>query len=264
MPAMVAPSTSHSDASAAQGRLWLLALLGSAALLAILLAPPVAEPQALRAAFADERALFGVPNFWNVVSNIPFLLVSVWGMHALGGSAFAERSEKWAYAACFAAIGLVAVGSTYFHLSPSDDRLMWDRLPMSLGFMALLSTVIAERVNVQAGVRALAPLLVAGAASVLYWRWSMDILPYAIVQYGAIAAMVAIVLLFPSRYTRGTDLLVVVGIYAAAKVTEVLDAPIYALGEIVSGHTLKHLVAALAVWWLVRMLQLRRPLSQPS
>jgi hypothetical protein len=263
MVPMAAPSTFQRDAPA-QGRLWLLALLGSAAFLAIFFAPPVAEPLALRAAFADERAFFGIPNFWNVISNVAFLLVSVWGLRALSRSAFAKRAEKWAYAACFVAVGLVSVGSTYFHLAPSDDRLMWDRLPMSLGFMALLSAVIAERVSVQAGIRALAPLLVAGAASVLYWSWSKDVLPYAIVQYGAIAAMVAIALFFPSRYTRGGDLLVIVAIYAAAKVAEMLDAPIYAFGEIVSGHTLKHLLAAVAGCWLVRMLELRRPLNLPS
>jgi hypothetical protein len=135
--------------------------------------------------------------------------------------------------------------------------------------MALLSAVIAERIGVKAGLRLLAPLLVAGVASVLYWRWSglrgaENILPYALVQYGAIAAALAIAALLPSRYTRGADVLVAVAIYAVAKLAEVLDAQIYALGHLVSGHTLKHLLAALAVWWLLRMLQLRAPLNPPS
>jgi len=166
-------------------------------------------------------------------------------------------------------VALIAFGSTYYHLAPLDERLMWDRLPISLGFMALLAAVIAERISVKAGLRALAPLLAAGVASVLHWRWSglagaENILPYAIVQYGAIAAIVAIAALFPSRYTRGADVLVAVAIYAVAKLVEVLDAQIYALGHLVSGHTIKHLLAALAVWWLLRMLQLRVPLSPPS
>jgi hypothetical protein len=92
----------------------------------------------------------------------------------------------------------------------------------------------------------------------VHWRWSGNILPYAVVQYGGIAAIVAIALLFRSRYTRGGDLLAAVAIYAAAKLAEALDAQIYALGGIVSGHTLKHLIAALSVGWLVRMLTLRR------
>jgi hypothetical protein len=220
----------------------------------------------------DDRTLFGVANFWNVASNVPFLLVGAWGLrviaHAKPGT-FVYPEERWAYVACFTAVALIAFGSTYYHLAPLDDRLMWDRLPISLGFMALLSAVIAERISVRVGLQLLAPLLVAGAASVLYWRWSglrgaENILPYAIVQYGGIAAIVAIVALFPSRYTRGADIMVAVALYALAKLFEMLDAQIYALGHLLSGHTLKHLLAALAVWWLLRMLQLRAPLSRPS
>ena len=58
-----------------------------------------------------------------------------------------------------------------------------------------------------------------------------------------------------SRYTHGAYIFGVLALYAAAKAAEALDAQIYALGGIVSGHTLKHL---LAVCWLPRMLQLRR------
>jgi hypothetical protein len=207
-----------------------------------------------------------------VVSNLPFLFVGVWGLYVVSRDrpgTFVHREEKWAYVVCFLAVALIAIGSTYYHLAPIDERLMWDRLPIGLGFMALLSAVIAERIGVKAGVRSLAPLLLAGAASVLYWRWSglrgaENILPYAIVQYGAIVAIVAIAALYPSRYTRGADVLVAVAIYAIAKLAEMLDAQIYALGHVVSGHTLKHLLAALAVWWLLRMLQLRGPVSRPS
>ena len=250
-------------------RVWLLGLALLAAGLAIVLVRPIPEPTIFRQ-LADDRALFGIANFWNVVSNIPFLLVGAWGLYVIARGrpgAFVYPEEKWPYVACFFAVALIAFGSTYYHLAPLDERLMWDRLPISLGFMALLAAVIAERISVKAGLRALVPLLIAGAASVLYWRWSglrgaENILPYAIVQYGAIAAIVTIVALFPSRYTRGADVMVAVAIYAIAKLVEVLDAQIYALGQLVSGHTLKHLLAALAVWWLLRMLQLRAPVRR--
>jgi len=251
--------------------IWLLALAALAAGLAIVLVPPLPEPRIFRE-LVDDRTLFGIANFWNVVSNAPFLIIGAWGLYVIARGrpgTFVEREEKWAYVACFAAVALIALGSTYYHLAPLDDRLMWDRLPISLGFMALLAAVIAERISVKAGVRALVPLLVAGVASVLYWRWSglrgaENILPYAIVQYGAIVAIVAIAALYPSRYTRGADVLVAVAIYALAKLAEVLDAQVYALGGVISGHTLKHLLAALAVWWLLRMVLLRSPLSPPS
>jgi hypothetical protein len=240
-------------------RLWLLGTVAFAVVVAVALLPPLPEPPAWRA-LVDERTFFGIANFLNVVSNVPFLLVGAWGLHVAGRSnAFAAAAEKWPYAVLFLAVALTSLGSVYYHLAPEDDAgLMWDRLPMSIGFMALASAVIVERISAKAGLRLLVPLAVAGAATVVYWRWSGDILPYAIVQYGGIAAIVAIALLFPSRYTRGGDLFVAVALYAAAKLAEVLDAQIYALGGIISGHTLKHLIAALAVGWLVRMLTLRR------
>lgn len=238
---------------------------GVAIVMTIALAPPLAEPGLFRT-LADERRLFGIANFWNVVSNLPLLLVGLWGAYFLarGREGFAEAAEKQAYWVLFIAVALSGAGSIYYHLAPDADRLMWDRLPIALGFMALLSTVIAERLSARAGSRALLPLLVAGAASAVYWRWSAqhgaeNILPYAIVQYGAIVAVVTLALCLRSRYTRGGDVLIAMGIYAAAKINEVLDGQIYALGQYLSGHSIKHLLAAVAVWWLLRMLWLRWP-----
>ena len=242
---------------------WLLGLFGGAMGVAVVLLPPVAEPPALRA-LVDDRTLLGVPNFWNVISNAPLLLVGAWGLIVVLRRAhgFIDARERWPYAACFLSVALTSAGSAYFHLAPDDARLMWDRLPISIGFMALLSAVIADRIGAKAGLQLLAPLMLAGAGSVGYWRWSMlrgaeDIVPYAAVQYGAMAAILILALRLPSRYARGSDLLGALAIYGLAKVAEVLDAAIFALGSLVSGHTVKHLLAALAVAWLVRMLSLR-------
>jgi hypothetical protein len=247
-------------------RLWLLALLTFCTVLAVALAPPLSTPP-VYANLADQRTLLGIPNFFDVVSNIPFFVVGAWGLHAVasdGGRTFRDPAEKWPYAWVFLAVAATAFGSAHYHLAPDDERLVWDRLPIALGFMALVAAVIADRVNPRAGGYLLWPLLIAGAASVLYWRRSAlsgaeHVLPYAAVQYGALTAVVVISLLYRSRYTRGADVFSAIAFYCAAKVAEVLDAPIYALGGFVSGHTLKHLLAALAVWWLLRMLQLRSP-----
>ena len=249
------------------GAAWTLSALAVAAVLATILLPAMPQPAGYLD-FADRRELLGVPNFWDVMSNLPLLFIGLWGAYVVARAdarTLSQPEEKWPYAFCFGAVALAGIGSTYFHLAPDADRLMWDRLPIALGFMALLSAAIAERVSVRAGVQALAPLLIAGTASVLYWRWSMlrgaeNILPYAIVQFGALVALVVLAAV-RSRYTRGADLFVVAGIYAAAKITEALDQSIYTLGAILSGHTLKHFLAAVAVWWLVRMLQRRQPAS---
>ena len=141
---------------------------------------------------------------------------------------------------------------------------MWDRLPMSFGFTALLAATIAERVRLTWGLRLLLPLVLVGAGSVIYWRWSAlhateNLLPYAVVQYGSIGAILAIVIFFRSRYSHGRYIFGVLAFYAAAKAAEALDATIFALGHLVSGHSLKHLLAGLAAWWLLRMLKLRSP-----
>ena len=217
--------------------------------------------------FADGRAFFGIENAAHTLSSVAFLIVGVlgliflWRERAAGGSRrFVVPEEMRAYWALFAAVALTGLGSAYYHFAPDDARLMWDRLPMSFAFTALLAATVAERIRLTLGLGMLVPLLFFGGGSVVYWRWTGDLLPYAAVQYGSIAAILAIVMLFRSRYTQGSDIFGVLAIYAAAKGAEALDARIYALGQIVSGHTLKHLLAAAAVCWLLRMLRLRRPL----
>jgi len=249
-------------------RTWIWVGVGLAAAMVVAAAflPPLREPQAFRT-YADGRTYAGIPNFLNVVSNLAFLVVGAWGLYLLAAgraarNAFAQPVEKWPYATLFLGVALTSIGSAYYHLAPDAARLVWDRLPMTFAFTSLAAAAIVERISVSAGVRMLVPLLAMGVASVAYWRWSVvysseNLWPYALVQYGSIAAVVAIAMRFPSRYTRGRDVYAAAAFYAAAKAAETLDAQIYALGQIVSGHTLKHLLAALAIYWLLRMLRLR-------
>ncbi len=212
--------------------------------------------------FVDGRAFLGVPNCLNVLSNLPFLIVGLYGVKlALGRratpGAFSDRREHLCYAVLFLGVALTSMGSSYYHLAPDDARLFWDRLPMSVGFMGLFAAIIAERIDVGAGWRLLPPLLIAGACSLLYWRWSGDLRAYVLVQFYPLLAIPVIMALFPPRYTRGPDLLVALGIYVVAKLFEVADADVFHLGGIVSGHTLKHLTAAAATYWILRMLRNR-------
>lgn len=216
--------------------------------------------------FADGRAFLGIGNAADTLSNLAFVLVGapglilLWHEHASGPSRrFVVPEEMRAYAALFAAVLLTGFGSAYYHSAPDDARLLWDRLPMSFGFAALLAATVAERIRLTAGLRLLLPLLSIGGASVAWWHATGDLLPYAVVQYGSLAAIFAIVMIFRSRYTHGRYIFGVLAIYAVAKAAEALDAQIYAIGQVVSGHTLKHLLAAAAVFWLLRMLRLRSP-----
>lgn len=247
--------------------LLLLALTVLVALTALLF-PPIPQPQSYHL-FADQRSLLGIPHFADVISNFPFAMVGIWGLMFLfrrhATPQFVDPSERLPYLFVFIGVFLTAFGSSYYHWFPSNATLVWDRLPMTIAFMSMVAAVITERISLRLGLSLLPILLLVGLSSVLQWylseaRGEGDLRFYAAVQvYSALVLLLA--LFFPLSYTRGADLAVVVGFYALAKVLEALDKPIFSLGHVVSGHTLKHLAAATAAYWILRMLQKRRPVS---
>jgi len=230
----------------------LLGGLGLASAAALAAMSPITQDQAYHA-FADARPLLGIPNFWNVASNLPFVAVGAAGL------AFWRRDA--AATALFVGILLTGFGSSYYHLAPDDGRLFWDRLPMTIGFMALLAGAIGERFGDAAGRLALWPLLAIGAASLLWWRWTGDLRPYVWVQFYPFLVLPILYLWFPA--TTGTAILVTAAaLYGLAKALEYFDRAIYAAtGDIVSGHTLKHLAAAAACYALLRYIAQRSPLT---
>jgi hypothetical protein len=221
--------------------------------------------------FADHRALLGVPNALNVLSNAPFALVGLLGLGALRGrpgpgaaGAFVDPRERWFYGVFFVGVGLTALGSAYYHLAPDNPRLVWDRLPMTLAFMSLVAAVVGERVGIGLGLRLLAPLTGLGLLSVLHWHLTEqhgagDLRLYALVQFVPLVVVPLLLALYPPRYTRGGDILRVVALYLVAKVLEAADAAVFGLGGLVSGHSLKHLVAALATYQVLVMVTRRTP-----
>ena len=220
--------------------------------------------------FVDRRAWLGVPNFLDVVSNLAFVAVAVAGLRRLLGARrpiFVDARERLPWLVFFAALGAVGFASAWYHLAPDNARLVWDRLGMAVVFMAWLSAIFGERLGVGVG-RAMLPLLVAvGVAAVAYWGWSEtrgagDLRAYALVHFYPMLLVPWLLWRYPARYTRGGDALVVLGLYLAALLAERLDAAIFALGGLVSGHTVKHLLGAGAAWWVLRMLVARRPLPR--
>jgi hypothetical protein len=254
---------------------WLVLLaLATTAVAWVLSRPPLPQGTAYHC-FADQRTLLGLPHCLNVVSNIPFLVVAVLGLRFLvshealrPGGPFGQPVERWPFVLFFLGVGLIAFGSAYYHLNPNNGRLLWDRLPMAVAFMALFAAVIAERINVRIGLALLPVLALAGLASVLYWHWTEergegDLRPYYLVQFGTMLALPVLLLLFPRRYTGTACLFGALGWYVVAKILEhPLDGPIFALGGWVSGHTLKHLAAALATYWVLRWVKERQPTAQ--
>jgi hypothetical protein len=248
---------------------WLFVGVTAAAIAAALLAPPFPQPLSYHD-FADDRDFAGIPNFLNVISNVPFLLAGSYGMAILlrRRNGVSAADERLAYAIFFLGTLLTAFGSAYYHAAPDNGRLVWDRLPMTLGFAGLAAAIIGERIDRTLGRRALWPLLVVGLATVLHWSATErggngNVLPYALYQVWTMAVVALAAIAYPARhYTHGAALWWVVALYAAAKIAEALDLGLYRMGHMVSGHTLKHLLAAAAVFAIAEIL--RRRASAPN
>lgn len=238
-------------------------LLTFITVMALLFLPPVPQPAAYHQ-FADARTFWGIPNALNVLSNLPFLLIGIWGLLTVGRANFIGARERMPYAVLFAGVALTAFGSAYYHWMPNNDRLVWDRLPITVGFMGFFAAVISERVSLRAGRALLWPLVVVGVASVFYWHWTElqgagDLRWYLLVQLYPLLAIPFLMALFPPRYTAGWYILLGIALYVVAKGLEVADAPVFATLHDISGHTLKHLAAAGASACLVWMVNVRSP-----
>lgn len=204
--------------------------------------------------FADTRTLGEFRNYWNVVSNLPFLVVGLFGL--LRMPRLSHDATRIGYGVICLSTALVGLGSAYYHAAPSNGSLLWDRLPMTLVFMGLLSLVLDERVFRQARPAVLGALCAVGIASALYWAWSEtqgqgDLRPYALVQFLPVVLVPLILLMYRKHYLNTGWWLGALACYATAKAFEYFDATIWDATDAVGGHALKHLAAAAAVLCIV-------------
>lgn len=244
----------------------------AAVLIAVFLfTPPIPQDPAYHD-FADSRTLLGVPNFWNVASNLPFLVVGLFGITVVlrRDHVIIQPGLETAYVVFFSGIFLTAFGSGWYHLVPGNDSLVWDRLPMTVGFAGLFAIIVGEFISASIGRAIVVPLLLAGVASVEYWAWTEarglgDLRPYAIVQFLPMALIPFILLLYRPAVGTARHFWWMLLFYVLAKIAEFFDGPVFALGGVVSGHTVKHLFAAVTPAILVYALLQRsaRP-SRPS
>lgn len=235
---------------------WAMAAVTVVAVGVVFLLPPIPQDPAYHA-FADRVTLVNIPNFWNVVSNLPFVLVGLLGLRQL-----AELQRHLPVPAyllfCMGAI-LVGAGSAYYHYAPTSDTLVWDRLPMTVAFMGLFSIVVSDRISVSLGRWLLWPLVLAGVASVLYWDWTElqgrgDLRAYGLVQFLPMLLIPLMLVSASGNGLRASWLWVTLMTYALAKLAEHFDAAIYAATSLLSGHSLKHLLGALAIFFVLKAL----------
>jgi hypothetical protein len=245
------------------GSKWAVILsVGVAAAIIVAILKPVPQPQSYHD-FADQRTILGIPDGLNVLSNLPFIAVGLLGLYfTVKPKSSLNAARRWTYATLFVGLALTGIGSGYYHLSPDNQRLIWDRLPMTIAMAGFVGALLVDRFG--ASVISALPLLMAvGMGSVVQWGLSEnqghgDLRWYALYQGMVIIFAAELLLMFPSlgTSTRGFAIAAIANV--AAKVFELLDAPIYQLGGIVSGHTLKHLIASLGFIPVVMLIRRRR------
>jgi hypothetical protein len=239
-----------------RGRVYALAVLAAVLLLLAFVLSPFAQPQNYHD-FADSRGWLGIPNYGNVASNVMFLVVGLAGLLVMRNPSVRamEPAPRHAYALMFAGLAFTAFGSGYYHWAPSDARLVWDRLPMTVVFMPLLAATYAERLRWRSDL----PLLVLtllGIGSVVYWKLSDNLMPYLVAQGGAILLILLALVVLPTPWTERRMLWPALGCYAIAFVSEKMDLEIFrATHGVISGHTIKHLAAAAAFYFILHMLR---------
>jgi hypothetical protein len=250
-------------------KLAILAGIGILLAVAAAFAPPVAQNPAYHL-FADVRIICGVPRFGDVASNLAFViagLVGLWHVSSTRADALFEAPiDALPYRVFFAAVALIGLGSAYYHWEPDTERLFWDRLPMTVAFMAFFAAVTADRIDRRAGVVWVLPItVVLGVASIVYWIISEraghgDLRPYVLIQFGPMLILPLICWLFrEGRLVDGRYLAATIAVYGLAILAARFDYEIMThTGGLISGHSVKHLIAAGACIVPLAMLRRRR------
>ncbi|MBI3919450.1 MAG: ceramidase domain-containing protein [Betaproteobacteria bacterium] len=261
-PGGASPTPEPGAGTRRQWRAWTLVLVVLAPLVVMMLVlDPIRQDPAYHL-FADYRSYCGVPNFLNAVSNIPFLIVGAIGLAFCLRNPVPGALRSWQV--FFLGVALVFLGSGYYHWAPDNRTLVWDRLPMTIAFMGLFAALLAEHMGAGLERVLLAPAVAVGIASVAWWAYSDDLRFYGWVQFAPLLAIPFALAAYPARYTHRRYLLYGLACYLLAKVAEFYDPEIFTLtSRALSGHSLKHLVSAVAGYYVFRMLQLRQPVGAP-
>ena len=236
--------------------LWCIAIV---AVISIGQVPPINQDLSYHA-FADTGAYLGIPNFKNVLSNIPFLFVGLYGLLFVTRNKKMLQSLYWGALTFSIGVALVALGSGYYHWQPNNMTLVWDRIPMTLGFMGVYAMVLSAFVRAESGVKLLPWLLVAGVVSVAYWVFTEasgqgDLRWYVLVQFLPIILTLVILVFFKAEGFNKSKLVAVLIWYSFAKLLELGDFHILEVTGFISGHSLKHIAAAIACFYVIEWLK---------
>ena len=227
-------------------------------LLAIFL-PAIAQNQNYHN-FIDQRTFFRIKNASNTLSNLAFIVVGLWGLINFYKNKYIKISNSFSVLLnlFFISIILTGLGSSYYHLSPNDFTLVFDRLALSFTFAVILAMLANIRISERSGFHTLAELIILAPLSVLLWNYNGNLTPYAVLQFGGIIIIILTLLLTKAQKQSPcfTSLII---LYGFAKVAEFYDVEIFKLSQnLISGHTLKHLIASIAVLVFISPLKVKK------
>ncbi len=240
-----------------------LACFAVAPLLIVAMMSPVLRGPAFHH-YADARWLLGLPHAGDVLSNLPFVWVGIAGLIAARRAVGLPRGLV---ALFFAGILGIGLGSGAYHVHPTDATLVFDWLPIVIAVAFLVALVASDRVDRSLGRIAAVVLPTAGLVSVMWW-WAGggtdggDMRFYATLQLLFIAMVPVMVLLYPKGRLPRADLLCGMVCFVLARLVNTRDASILDSTTLVSGHTVKHLMAGLAAWFVLRAV--RRSATTPA
>lgn len=222
-----------------------LCLFGLGLMLVAVVAPSVEQPAHYHA-FADQRSLLGIPHAMDVFSNLPFLLLGLLGLTRLAQVLDPHR-RSLALLMCLGLL-LTFAGSSVYHLAPNDHSLLYDRLGMLVLFSGILSLATADRLGPAAARGVLLAVALGGAASLWAWQASDNLLPWILLQAGGMLVLVSLSFCRAQSGGYGFRLGLCVAWYTLAKLFELTDDHLFHLsGELLSGHSIKHVLSAAAV-----------------
>ena len=199
--------------------------------------------------FADKRHFCGVPNSFDVLSNVPFIFTTLLGLFIILKKDYPRLASHKYYLIYFISVSFVGLGSAYYHWNPNSTTLIWDRGPMTVSFMTFCALMLAERGYPKLADKVFWPLLIGGILSVIYWAATDDLRPYAVVQFYPLVCLPFILIKLNGPGTKWLWWALI--FYVLAKVFEHFDKQIFnILGEQLSGHSIKHLSSAVSTFMI--------------
>ena len=200
--------------------------------------------------FSDETQALGIQNFWNVLSNLPFILVAFYGLR----SYIKYRVKYKAYLTFLIGILLIGFGSAYYHYMPDSQSLIWDRIPMTIVFMSILAISLDDLVKKDLSRYLLLPFILLGFLSIYLWVAWDDLRLYAFLQFFPIVLLLVLLAFNQSRRIGKKAYGLLLIFYGVAKICEHFDEDIHEAFMVISGHSLKHFFAALALFYFTQAL----------